>query len=83
MNKRKKLIDERLRRNLTRKQVADALQISEIHVRKIEEGTRNPGRQTMLKFEVLYDKTAEELFPELFHIPIDTERIKNLKKEVI
>lgn len=79
LKKRIQLIRERKKRNLTRKQVADALQISEIHVRKIEEGTRNPGRQTMVKFEILYDKSAEELFPELFQVSIDTKRIELLK----
>lgn len=75
------LVQERKKREFTRKQVAEILGISEIFVRKIEEGSRNPGRETMLKFEKLYEKPAEELFPELFRVYIDTKRIEQLKSE--
>lgn len=80
---RSSLIQERLNKKLTRKQVAEVLGISEVYVRKIEEGSRNPGRETMLKFEKFYKKPAEELFPDLFHVHLDTKRIKELEKEVI
>ncbi|MDI5790404.1 hypothetical protein PO124_24200 [Bacillus licheniformis] len=33
---------------------------------QIERGTRNPGRETMLKFETLYSVPDRLLFPDLF-----------------
>lgn len=73
---RERLVDERLKRKLTQKQVAEKLDISEIYVRKIEKGLRNPGRETMLKFEKLYGIQDRELFPDLFQILDDTKCIK-------
>jgi putative transcriptional regulator len=73
---RNRLVDERLKRNLTQKQVAEMLSISEVYVRKIEKGLRNPGRETMLKFEQLYGISDRNLFPDLFQVFIDTKRIK-------
>lgn len=73
---RQKLVDERIKRNLTQKQVADILDISEVYVRKIEKGVRNPGRETMQKFEQLYGISERNLFPELFQVSIDTKRIE-------
>ena len=74
---REKLINERIKNGLTQKQVADKLGISEVFVRKIEKGIRNPGRETMLKFEKLYSISERELFPDLFFIVNDTKCIKN------
>lgn len=75
---RKKLIQERLNRNLTQKEVAKIIGISEVFVRKIEKGNANPGRKTMLKFEKLYGVSERYLFPDLFDVKIDTKRIKEL-----
>ncbi|WP_241657000.1 helix-turn-helix domain-containing protein [Bacillus licheniformis] len=33
--------------------MSERLGLSEVYVRKIERGTRNPGRETMLKFQCL------------------------------
>ncbi|EIJ79172.1 hypothetical protein PB1_16484 [Bacillus methanolicus PB1] len=74
---RQRLVQERLKRRLTQKQVAEILDISEVYVRKIEKGLRNPGRETMLKFEKLYDTPGKLLFPDLFDVSIDTKRIKS------
>jgi putative transcriptional regulator len=76
INLRKRLVDERLKRKLTQKQVAEILDISEVYVRKIEKGLRNPGRETMLKFEKLYGVQDRKLFPDLFQVSIDTKCIK-------
>ncbi|MBO1514303.1 helix-turn-helix transcriptional regulator [Metabacillus bambusae] len=73
---RQRLVDERLKRKFTQKQVAEMLDISEVYVRKIEKGLRNPGRETMLKFEQLYGVQDRKLFPDLFQVSIDTKRIK-------
>ncbi|MGD6993953.1 helix-turn-helix transcriptional regulator [Sutcliffiella horikoshii] len=75
MNLRERLVAERLKRNLTQKQVADMLSISEVYVRKIEKSQRNPGRETMLKFESIYGIPDRKLFPDLFRVSIDTKRI--------
>jgi len=74
---RQRLVDERNKRNLTQKQVAEILEISEVYVRKIEKGLRNPGRETMLKFEKLYGVQDRQLFPDLFNVSIDTKRIND------
>ncbi|WP_026582155.1 helix-turn-helix domain-containing protein [Bacillus sp. J33] len=73
---RQRLVNERLKRNLTQKQVAGILDISEVYVRKIEKGVRNPGRETMQKFEQLYGVSDRKLFPELFQVSIDTDCIE-------
>ncbi|KSU89835.1 transcriptional regulator [Bacillus sp. VT 712] len=74
---REKLINERLSRDWTQKEVAEKLNISEVYVRKIEKGVRNPGRSTMLKFEILYSTSERELFPDLFQVIDDTKCINN------
>ncbi len=74
---RQKLVNERIKHNLTQKQVAEKLGLSEVFVRKIEKGLRNPGRETMLKFENLYSVSERTLFPDLFFINHDTKRINS------
>lgn len=74
---RKRLVNERKKRKLTQKQVAEALEISSVYVRKIEKGERNPGRETMLKFEKLYGIQDRVLFEDLFQVYSDTKCIKN------
>ncbi|WP_195257786.1 helix-turn-helix transcriptional regulator [Bacillus paralicheniformis] len=69
---RKRLIEERCKRGWTQKQVSERLGLSEVYVRKIERGTRNPGRETMLKFETLYSVPDRLLFPDLFQVCFDT-----------
>lgn len=63
---RETLIKKRYEKQLTQKEVAEALNISTIYVRKIEKGDRTPGRDVLFKFEKLYDTPIRELFPELF-----------------
>ncbi|MFS0766070.1 helix-turn-helix transcriptional regulator [Peribacillus phoenicis] len=74
---RKRLVNERKKRKLTQKQVAETLNISSIYVRKIEKGERNPGRETMLKFEKLYGIQDRILFEDLFQEHDDTKGIKS------
>ncbi|KSU63670.1 hypothetical protein AS034_05330 [[Bacillus] enclensis] len=73
--KRRKLIELRKQRNLTQRQVAESLGISEVYVRKIEKGDSNPGRETMVKFQQFYQYELTELFPDIFLINFDTECI--------
>ncbi|MDQ0176043.1 helix-turn-helix transcriptional regulator [Bacillus chungangensis] len=77
-----RLVQERNTRGWTQKQVAEMLGVSEVYIRKIEKGHRNPGRETMLKFEKLYSTRDRVLFPELFQVSIDTKSIKKIPKEV-
>lgn len=72
---RERLVQERNERELTQKQVAESLGISEVFVRKIEKGVAAPGRETMLKFEKFYGVSERELFPDLFQIAFDTKCI--------
>jgi putative transcriptional regulator len=73
--KRRKLIELRKQRNLTQRQVAETLGISEVYVRKIEKGDSNPGRETMVKFQQFYQYELTELFPDIFLINFDTKCI--------
>lgn len=77
------LTEERTSRGWSRKDVAEKLMISEIFLRKIESGDRNPGRKTMLRFEQLYGKSDRELFPELFQLSDDTKRIIEDRKQEV
>lgn len=79
---RERLVQERLKKNWTQKQVAIKLKLSEVYVRKIEKGDRNPGRETMLKFEQLFSVSDRILFPDLFFTPNDTKCIKNDKRSL-
>lgn len=75
--KRVKLVEIRKQKQLTQKQVAEVIGISEVYVRKIEKGDSNPGRETMLKFQQFYEYDLSELFPDLFFISIDTKCISH------
>jgi putative transcriptional regulator len=74
---RVKLIELRTSKNLTQKELAEILNISEVYVRKIEKSERNPGRETMLKFEQFFGIRDRELFPDLFQVDGDTFRINS------
>lgn len=63
---RDRLIRERKERNLTQKEVADQLDISEVFIRKIESGSRNPSLTTISKFVTFYNVEDRELFPDIF-----------------
>lgn len=63
---RKVLATKRIDAGYTRLEVASNLGLSEIFVRKLEEGGRNPSIKTMLKFQELYNEPIENLFPDVF-----------------
>ncbi|WBL16401.1 helix-turn-helix transcriptional regulator [Sutcliffiella sp. NC1] len=73
---RDRLVLERQKKDLTQEQVAKAIGISTVYVRKIEKGLRNPGRETMLKFEAFYGVSDRILFPDLFQVSLDTKCIR-------
>ena len=72
--RRTNLIKLRVEHGLTRKQLAEILDISEVFVAKIEYGLENPSRNTALKFEAFYQISERVLFADLF---IDRNTIKN------
>lgn len=74
--KRDRLIKERTKRKLSRSELAVLLGISEVYVRKIESGSVKPGRDTMLKFERLFEIGIKTLFPDIFFIDNDKKLIK-------
>lgn len=75
---REELIKLRKTKKLTQAQLADKLGISEIYVRKLEQGSRNPSVNTMLKFEQFFDVSMKELFSDIFFTNNDTKCIKSL-----
>lgn len=75
---RKKLVEQRKLFNFTQVELAKRLEISEVYVRKLESGVRNPSISLMLKFENLYGVSMKELFPDIFFANDDTKCIKNL-----
>lgn len=73
---RSKLIEQRKNLNLTQVELAEKLNISEVYVRKLEKGTRNPSISLMIKIEKFYGISMKELFPDIFFTNCDTKRIE-------
>jgi len=74
------LIEERKKKNLSRKKVAHDVGLAEITIRKIEENKRNPSIKTARKLSIYYGKTMDELFPDIFLLSNDTKRIISKKQ---
>ncbi|EEK75167.1 hypothetical protein bcere0007_2930 [Bacillus mycoides] len=74
---RKRVIDERTARELTQEELAVALNLSAVFVRKIEKGERNPSVKTMKKYQSFFGVKVTELFPDIFNDFDDTKRIKD------
>lgn len=74
--KRERLIQERKKKKMNRREVASALEISEVYVRSLENGNVKPGRDTMLKLENYYKVSMKKLFPDIFFIANDKKLIK-------
>lgn len=72
------LIECRKKKGITQLELAKQIGISEIYVRKLEQGSRNPSVITMLKFEQYFGVSMKKLFPDIFFTNNDTKRIKNL-----
>ena len=72
---REVLIEKRQQKEFTQSDVAKKIGVSEVFVRKIEKGDRNPGVETMLKFESLYGTSMRLLFPDIFQASNDTKCI--------
>lgn len=76
---RKRLIDERTARSLTQKELAVALNLSTVFVRKVEKGERNPSVKTMKLYQSFFGVRVTELFPDIFNDFDDTKCIKDTK----
>lgn len=76
---RERLINERTARNLTQEELAEALELSAVFIRKIEKGKRNPSIKTMQKYQRFFGVRYTELFPDIFKGLCDTKRIKDTK----
>ena len=72
------LIELRKRKKLTQLELAEKLEISEVYVRKLEQGDRNPSVNTMLKYERFFGESMKEMFPDIFLTKNDTKCIKNI-----
>ena len=64
--KRNTLVACRVTFEKTQAQAAEDLSISEVYLRMLEAGTRNPGRDLTFKISEYYGKSAQELFPDIF-----------------
>lgn len=64
--KREKLKEERERMNLNRFELAEKLGVSEVTIRKIESGDRNPSIKLGAKISMELKKPIEYLFPDIF-----------------
>lgn len=73
--KRERLIAERNRNGWSQNSVAKLLDIAEITVRSIENGSRNPSSKLIAKFSYLFEVKPEILFPDIFLPDKDTKRI--------
>lgn len=75
---RKYLIMLRKKNNLTQSELAKKLNISEVYVRKLEQGSRNPSVNTMLKYEQFFEEPMKSMFSDIFFTNNDTKCIKNI-----
>ncbi|MEV2907864.1 helix-turn-helix transcriptional regulator [Paenibacillus larvae] len=59
---------------LPRPAVANKLGISQIHLRKLEDGSVNPSVLVLQRFCELYGKNPQELFPDIFRYTTSRQR---------
>lgn len=64
--KRVKLKEEREKLNLKRYELAEKLGVSEVTIRKIESGDRNPSIKLGARISIELKKPIEYLFPDIF-----------------
>lgn len=73
---RTKLIECRKSLGMTQASLAEAIEVSEVYIRKLESGDRNPSIKLMMKFEKLFGVPIKELFSDIFFETNDTKCIK-------
>ncbi|MDA2637416.1 helix-turn-helix transcriptional regulator [Bacillus cereus] len=65
---------ERLKHKMTRKQLAEKLDISVAYIRKIEAGYM-PRPYIMARYQAVFNKSVKELFPDYFSVFNDNKFI--------
>lgn len=65
---------ERLKHKMTRKQLAEKLNISVAYIRKIEGGYM-PRPYVMARYQAVFNKSVKELFPDYFSVFNDNKFI--------
>lgn len=73
---RTNLKKERDKKNITQEKLAEFLSISEITVRSLENGSRNPSTKMAKKYALFFGKSLDYLFPDVFLILNDTKCIE-------
>lgn len=73
---RTNLKKERDKKNITQEKLAEFLGISEITVRSLENGSRNPSTKMAKRYALFFGKNLDYLFPDIFLISDDTKRIE-------
>ncbi len=63
---RTELIQARRNKDLTQRQVAEAIGVVQSYISEIENGYRTPSAKIIKKLELLYDTPAEELFADIY-----------------
>ena len=69
------LLHLRKKHKLTQQELAENLGISTVYVRKLEKGVVNPGRETLVKYEVFFNCDMKKMFPDLFFSVYDKKVI--------
>lgn len=84
---RQLLLHLRNKNKLTQQELAKKLGISTVYVRKLEKGVVNPGRETLVKYEIFFQTNMKNMFPDIFLNCNDKYFIKNddaeFSKEII
>ncbi|MHA3065760.1 helix-turn-helix transcriptional regulator [Lacticaseibacillus saniviri] len=78
---RENLKELRKRAGLTQTELADELGISTIYLRKIEKGARQPSNNVAANFVEYFGVSANELFPDIYQVLIDTKSINERSKQ--
>lgn len=66
----------RRKAGMTQPQLADALGISAVYVRKIERGDRRPGNKVAAKYVKFFGISANKIFPDVYAALVDTKSIE-------
>lgn len=76
MNVRKRMVEERKRRNWFQEEVASKLNITQQSISQIEQGKRTPSLKLAKNIADIYEIPINELFPDIF-LDINTTECNN------
>lgn len=63
--------ETRKKLNITQRDVATVMGVTESHIRHIEAGRTNPDAKLLFKLVKYFGTTAEKLFPDLADVEVD------------